>query len=163
MADLTRYPLITEEMERQVTQISVSRMRGREIVLKTGPLDKAFAAWRQCTRQLVSTWGLDPIQQERRQRPPVPRSEPQTWLHSGDYPVGALAQGAQAIVNFRLTVDGGGVPTACEIQRSYSGEMFDKVSCKALMKRARFEPALDEAGKPIASYYMNRIIWIMQR
>lgn len=154
-------PAITEEMERKVTRISLARVHGREIVLKTGPLDKAFAAWRKCTRQLVATWGLDPEQQERLQRAATPRNDPGIWLHGDDYPVGALAKGAQAIVNFRLIVDAAGVPTDCEIQRSYSGELFDKASCRALMARARFEPALDEAGKPIASYYTSVISWIM--
>lgn len=151
----------TPETERKVTYISFAKIRGRELVLKTGPLDKAFAAWRQCTDQLVRSWGLDPAQQAHRQSPPKPLSEPRTWLRSGDYPVGALAKGAQALVNFRLNVDATGTPTECEIQRSYSGELFDKVSCSKIMARARFQPALDEAGKPIASYFATRIIWIM--
>ena len=93
----------------------------------------------------------------------MPLSNPGTWLRSGDYPGGALFKGAQALVSFRLAVDAGGAPTACEIQRSYSGELFDKASCKGLMARARFAPALDADGKPIASYFASTIKWIMRR
>lgn len=70
----------TPETERAVTRIYVAKIRGRELVLKTGPLDKAFAAWRQCTDQLVRSWGLDPVQQAHRPAPAGAQSDPGTWL-----------------------------------------------------------------------------------
>lgn len=150
---------VTVEEERAVTRITMSPVRGHELALLTGPLDKAFAAWRTCTERLVRKWGLDPAAQAALKRPATPSSDPGKWLLSTDYPLAQLMFGKQALVNFRLNVGKDGVPTACEVQKSYSDKAFDDRSCAMLMKRARFTPALDAQGQPIESYYVNRIVW----
>jgi outer membrane biosynthesis protein TonB len=70
--------------------------------------------------------------------------------------------GKQALVNFRLSVRAQGVPTACEVQSSYNDKKFDEVTCAALMRRARFSPALDAKGQPVLSYFLRTVCWIMQ-
>jgi hypothetical protein len=152
---------VTPEQEAAVGQISLSRVRGKEIVLKTGSLGPVFVAMRKCTDQLIEAWGLIPAQQFRLTRPATPKTNPGSWLKSSDYPTGALYTGAQAIVNFRVTVDENGMPVACELQRSYSGELFDRTTCQIIMRSARFHPALDADSKPIRSYYTNTVRWMM--
>ena len=146
--------------EAAVDRIAVES-RGRTLVFKTGAMDKVFAAMRQCTNDLAAQWGFDEAKRENIARMPVPRGIAD-WLRPADYPFLNLRRGDQALVNFRLMVDETGKPTECVIQRSYSDKNFDDHSCELLMKRARFEPALDQAGKPVAAYHGNVISWIVQ-
>ncbi|NML94723.1 hypothetical protein HHL27_13695 [Novosphingobium sp. TW-4] len=68
--------------------------------------------------------------------------------------------GASAIVYFRLMVGPDGNPTGCHIQQATNSPEFTDFTCKLLMKRARFAPALDAAGNPTASYYTNSVRWL---
>jgi len=117
---------------------------------------------RTCTADLVKYWGLDPAAQESRTRKPEPIASPGTWLRPADYPTGALRKGASAVIDFRLMLDAAGQPTDCHIQGMTKGEEFPMLTCKLLMKRARFSPALGADGKPIASYYTNSVRWTME-
>ena len=72
-----------------------------------------------------------------------------------------LLKAKQALINFRLSVDAHGIPTAREIQRSYNDKKFDKLSCALLLRRACFSPALDATGVPVPSYYFDTMRWIM--
>lgn len=160
LPDDVEAPSVTEAQEAAVTSVSV-QFHGRTTVFATGRMDKAFATLRKCTDQLVQSWGLDPVQQRTLSARPRPLSKPSNWITSSAYPSGMVMMGKQGLVNFRLSVDEKGVPTACEIQRSYSDPQFDKVTCQLLMRRGRFAPARDAAGKPIASYYLNSVRFIM--
>lgn len=151
---------ITPQAEAAVTQIAL-RHKARTIVLKTGSLGPLFAQMRKCTDQLVTAWGLDPVQQQTLRRKPTPIGSPGQWATSLDYPQAALLERKQAIVAFRLMVDAEGKPTSCALQRSYSGELFNTLTCNILMRRARFQPALDAMGKPVASYFISQVNWLM--
>lgn len=153
-------PPVTRATETAVKTITIS-YSGRQRVFTTGPLDKAFDALRKCTDNLVKTWGFDPQQQAALSRRPDPLSSPSRWIGSSDYPSAMLNRGKQALVNFRLSVSAQGLPTACEVQSSYNEKKFDDATCAALMRRARFTPALDAKGQPVASFYLNTVRWIM--
>jgi hypothetical protein len=68
-----------------------------------------------------------------------------------------LGIGQPAIVEFRLSIGADGVPLACHIQETTRPKEFDNAVCKSLMRRARFEPALDATGTAITSYYRNTV------
>ncbi|VWX53618.1 TonB family protein [Novosphingobium sp. 9U] len=154
-------PRVTHATEAATKSIAVL-YGGKERIFATGPLDKAFDAMRTCTDNLVAHWGFDPKQQASLTKRAEPLTSPARWLNPDDYP-GAMRQvGKQALVAFRLSVDAQGKPTACEIQRSYNDKTFDEVTCAIIMRRARFSPAQDAKGEPIASYYLNTVRWIMQ-
>ena len=67
--------------------------------------------------------------------------------------------GRQAHVRVRLDVDATGMPIGCHIQNAFNNEHFEEEACETLLKKARFEPALDAAGEPIASYWGKVIIY----
>lgn len=148
---------VTPWMEAQVSEITLQRP-GKSVILKTGPLDKPFAVMRQCTDALLKTWGLDPAVQNSLSRPAVPINI-RRWAWAIKYPTVAAMGGEQARVNFRMLVGADGSPTDCTVLRSYNDRSFDAVACRSLMKVARFEPALDAAGKPVPSFYSNAIVW----
>lgn len=153
------YDPILPERESAVTFLEIGRRGKRTTVLDTGSMGKPFTALRQCTDDLMKTWDVDPVKYAKQTRPALPVKSPNTWFTDQAYPSAAIMKGRRGIVNFRLSVDETGKATACHIQQSTSAKDFDGVVCKTLMRRARFDPALDDGGKPMASFYRSMIIF----
>jgi TonB family protein len=148
---------VTPEQEEAITFISVRRSIREPFILETGPLGGPLAALRTCTNELLTHWGIDVARHAGSTRPVTPKSDPRNWVTPGDYPSSMLAMGKRAIVQFRLNVDAAGTPTACHIQQSTRPKQFDDAVCAAIMRRAKFEPALDADGRPMPSYWLNSV------
>ncbi len=148
---------ITEAEEAAVTSVTIGWPLRDPVRLKTGPMKAAFAAMRSCTDELLDHWGIDVARHRELSRWAMPIGNPAKWLQSEDYPRAMLAKSQPGIVRFRLSVGTDGKPTACHIQRSTNSEGFDDAVCKGVMRRARFEPALDKDGQPLASYSVNAV------
>jgi len=157
LADTAEIAPISEADEAATTQLRFGRPLRHPLVLHTGPMKGAFDAMRACTDELVTHWGVDPKQVKTQSRPAVPTESPGRWLRSDDYPPSMLSKGMPGLVHFRLTVGEDGVPVSCHIQQSTNPEGFDAAVCKAMMRRARFEPALDAGDKPMKAYYLNTV------
>ncbi len=127
------------------------------VKLETGPWEKPIAALDNCIDALVRDWGLDPAKMASLSRAPKPTISPAKWITTNDYPMDLAIMGARAIVNFRIVIDDKGNPTSCHIQQSTKRKEFDDVVCKAVMKKARFNPALDADQKPTASYWITTV------
>jgi hypothetical protein len=146
---------------RKVTSFVIDQKHDdADYIVATGPMDKPMAALRTCTDELVRHWGLDVEAQRTLTSPASPLTSQVTWLKASDYPIEAWQSGASAVVNFRLMVDATGTPTDCALQASTAGEAFRELTCRLLLKRARFTPARDSAGKPIASYFISAVQWL---
>ncbi len=150
-------PPIAPERLAAVTEISVGSPLRKPVILETGPLHRAFGVMEKCTDDLLTGWGIDAAKHKNLKQFAKPKNNPGNWVTQNDYPTEMIAKGARSIVNFRLSVDTAGLPTACGIQDSTKETSFNEAVCKGLMKRARFEPALAEDGTPIASYYINTV------
>lgn len=150
-------PSVTPEMEQAADSIVIASRRGT-VELQTNSLAPPFAALRKCTDDLVKQWGLDPVEQATLRQRLQPKTSPARWIQPSDYPGEPLRKGQQAIVMFRLMVDASGKPSDCAIPRAYAqSPAFSRITCENLMKRARFEPALDAEGQAIPSYYVETI------
>lgn len=143
-----------------ITELSIAASGMRRLTLHTGSMKAPIEAMNTCMSALVKAWGLDPVQQVELTKQVAPLSRPRSWLLPDDYPKEPLYKGAGAIVQFRLMVGADGKPTACHIQQATRSPEFTKLTCDLLMKRARFAPALDNGGKPVASYYINSVRWL---
>ena len=140
-----------------VTSMEIRMIGKQPVVLETGSMGNPMAALTACTDDLLRGWKVDVEAHRALSRRASPASNPGRWLDSGDYPISMLVRGYQGIVHFRLIVDEFGKPASCHIQQSTRPTEFDEAVCKGIMRRAEFEPALDAAGKPVASYYLNRV------
>ncbi|MBV9930892.1 MAG: energy transducer TonB [Alphaproteobacteria bacterium] len=80
-------------------------------------------------------------------------------ISAADYPPSAIAAGEQGGVRVRLEVDENGRPTGCRVIESSGFESLDTATCRLLQERARFTPARDRQGKPIADIFFQRIAW----
>jgi protein TonB len=96
-----------------------------------------------------------------KERAVSPISNPSDWFTEDDYPASALREEVQGTVGFRLTIDAAGNPTACAITATSGSDALDQATCSLLLTRARFNPALDRKGKPIASSWSNRFKWVL--
>jgi len=136
--------------------------KGRKVTLSLEPMKEPLGAIRRCTMTLLRSWGFDP---SNRETTPVtlPKSigDPGKWLTSQDYPAAALRSGTNALINFRLMIDTMGKPVSCHVQTITIGEGFKDITCRALMRHARFNPGLNAAGKPVAAWYENSVRWVI--
>lgn len=76
-----------------------------------------------------------------------------SWVQQSDYPGLMQKYGMGARIAVRLTVGTAGRATFCQIQNSTVPQMFEDALCLALMRRAKFEPALNEDGEKVPSYW----------
>ncbi len=151
---------ISAERVAAINELTIGSSR-RALRLALGSMRAPLAALEKCTDALLVKWGVDPIRYATLSRSVLPKGDPRYWLRNGDYPPEAIGKGAQGIVNFRLSVDETGKPTACFIQQSTRPPEFDKVVCKAIMRRAQFEPAFDKDGAPFKSFYRNSVVFVI--
>jgi TonB family protein len=157
----TETPPLSPERIAAVKELVIGRPLGKPVKFTLGSMRAPVAALDKCIDALTKSWGIDVARHATLSRRAQPTGNPATWLVSSDYPVGARFMGEQGIVNFRLSVDETGKPSACHIQQSSRPPEFDKAVCSAMMRRAHFIPALDEDGKPLASYFRGTAVFKM--
>ena len=150
---------ISEARYKAIRYLTVGKPLRRAVTLETGSMRAAFGAMDKCIDNLLSSWGIDTDKHKTLSRNVTPKQSPGRWVVSSDYPSDMLAAGQPAIVEFRLSVSMEGIPTSCHIQSTTRPKEFDDAVCQSVMRRARFDPALDAEGKPLASYYRNRVLF----
>lgn len=140
----------------RITSIVITDGFHDEQEIQFGSLAKPIAAMRACVDDLVKSWGIDPRQLETSSRRPEPSNAPQTWITNNDYPTSMLVANRQGIVGFRLIIGQDGTVERCRVDIEKPGA-FEEATCKAVLKRAKFNPGLDAEGKPMRSYWMSRV------
>ncbi|MFL6729297.1 MAG: energy transducer TonB [Sphingomicrobium sp.] len=148
---------IGPQRERAATWLKLGKIRSFDFLFETGPMDAPLAALRECSWDMVKSWGLDVEQQKHLSRKAYPTEPSYRWFSDADYPAAMIRGGYQGIVNFRILVDETGKPTSCQIQVSTRPKEFDDVVCRVAMKRARFHSPLDSEGKPVRSYWRQTV------
>jgi periplasmic protein TonB len=93
----------------------------------------------------------------------TPRGAPQNWVTNDDYPPSAQRDGVEGTTGFSLAVGADGKVTSCSVTSSSGSSLLDDTACRLLTRRARFNPAKDANGTPIAATYNNRFRWQIQK
>lgn len=83
------------------------------------------------------------------------------WVTTNDYPARDLREGNQGATGFTLTVGEDGKVRSCAVTRSSGFAGLDAATCRHLQSRARFKPAADGDGRPVAGEYSNTIRWVI--
>ncbi len=152
-------PPVDPSRERAAATLVVG-FGGSDYRLETGPLDLPLAKLRECQTDLVKFWGYDPAVQAQLSRPAKPATSPARWATSSDFPRAALESGRSGVVKFRLDIDETGKVTKCAVLAQTSPTDFAKTSCDILVRRGKFQPALDKDGQPVRSFWVSSIRWM---
>lgn len=137
-----------------------------ELAIKAPPIDlslhipsvgKALAAFDDCQKNLLASWGVDPASLDE-ERAPKPHNIPHLF-GSDDYPIQAIRAGVYGRVVTVLQVSAGGKVTNCRVVAS-AGKMLNDGTCAVAM-RATFDPAHDAQGKPVSSIFVLPVHWML--
>ena len=88
-----------------------------------------------------------------------PRTAQNRWVTTGDYPPRSLRSGAEGTTRVSLSVNAEGRVTGCSVISSSGDSQLDSATCSNAQRRARYRPALDRSGKPIASTETFAVTW----
>ncbi|USI72655.1 energy transducer TonB [Sphingomonas morindae] len=90
---------------------------------------------------------------------PRPATSPQSWVLTEDYPLISLFRNETGRTGFALRIAPDGAVMRCDRLSGSGSPWLDGAACAALMRRARFTPAMDGRGCPIGGTYRNAVIW----
>lgn len=91
--------------------------------------------------------------------PAAPRGNPGGWVTTNDYPSASLRAGEQGTTGFRLSVGADGRVADCTITSSSGHARLDAETCRQLQRRARFNPAQNDAGNATSGTYSSSVRW----
>lgn len=80
-------------------------------------------------------------------------------IREGDGPPG-LDLSRPTRVGFRLLIDAGGRARECRVTRSSGISALDAATCRAALRRLRWAPARNTAGRPIEAWAMGQNEWL---
>jgi len=88
-----------------------------------------------------------------------PSNDPARWITDRDYRSSWIRREMAGTARFSLDVNASGRVVDCMITRSTSHAALDNATCALIIKRARFEPARDNTGKPVDGVYTSSVRW----
>lgn len=159
--DLARGAQLKLEREKfaaAATALEIRTRGNRGVILETGTLGAPIKTFDKCVRDLSKSWGIDPDLEDKIVRP-VYTLNPDGWLSPNDYPDAMLMKGKESEVSVRLLIDATGKVTKCTGLSHFAAPDFNKISCDAISRRARFAPAELADGTKVPSYMTRRIFF----
>jgi hypothetical protein len=146
----------------KVTGIEISRRGSKTIVLDTGTMGTAVNMMRNCARNQLTHWGVDPTVEDKIVRP-VEAVDQMRWFSARDYPEESLRDAKESVIQVRAIIDANGAVTNCTPLTRVSAPEFPKRVCEIMTARAKFRPAELADGTHVPSYYIQTIQFRMGR
>lgn len=85
-----------------------------------------------------------------------PKGNPASWITQDDYPPAALRDEAQGTTAISWDINTQGRVENCRVTSSSGNAALDAAACRALTRKARYTPALDQNGNPTRSPTQSR-------
>ncbi|MBT2135197.1 hypothetical protein KK137_12745 [Croceibacterium sp. LX-88] len=149
-------------LERTTRELKLTFSRGSPVSLQLGSMEASLDRLQECAHGLPAKWGFDADQQRALIQAATP-IDGDRWIDPGSFPWEYLRSYQSVVLNLRLLVDDGGMPTDCIVQAPQFERAASEIACRTMMANARFEPALDAEGEPVASYYTTSIFYRTKR
>ena len=148
-------------LDRMAAARAMRLFQGKQVMLQhdLAGLGAAVVQLRSCERIGLEAAGIDVARWESLRAGPRPLVELIRLVRVKDYPREARRAGASGRVTVRLTVSASGQPAKCDYVARSGHEALDRVTCKILLERARFHPAIDSHGKAVAAPFVMKITW----
>ncbi len=144
-------------------QITVTGEKKLNVAIGLPNASDALKALEACDDDLIAGWGFDARQQRSLSAQVKPSNNPGRWVTNNDYPREDFVRKNEGLTTFLLSVGIDGGVTGCRIVGSSGFPSLDKRTCELLNARAAFAPAKDSSGRPVASFYINRVWWQVPR
>lgn len=87
------------------------------------------------------------------------KGDPAQWITSDDYPASALRAEAEGTTAITWEINEAGRVENCRVTSSSGNKDLDEAACRAITRRGRYKPALDQAGNPMRSSQSRRVVW----
>lgn len=137
----------------------ILKLGSRAVSFETGNLAAPMQALNVCALDLLSGWGLDPEQHT--------SYTPPKWLNAEEiferlersYPREALYRNERGIFQVRVIVEKDGTVSDCHAEKSSETDYLETPACEE-MANARFEPARDQDGMPMRSFFSNSLTYV---
>lgn len=132
------------------------------LTFKLGNIGGAMKALEKCERELLISWGMDPVVLDSIAKPAFHPNLVMIFS-TNDYPSPALRQREQgtAGVYFRIGTDGR--VSNCRVAETSGSSTLDAQTCAIIVRRARYQPAKTKTGELVASIGFQRIRWEIPR
>lgn len=147
---------ISDERAQAIDRLRLRTSIVEPIELELGPMGIPFRFLADCGEKLSVLLTEAGRALTREASAPV-AIDPEDWVQDRDYPRYLVRAEMQGRIMARITVNKSGAPSSCFVVESNKPQLFDDAVCLALMRRARFEPARNARGEPVASYYFYRV------
>ena len=121
-------------------------------------LAEGLRALDACLLDLGQSWGMPADQQKRVKI--LARPLRQDYLQPEDY-AGELNRNSNSRPQVRLWVDENGKPLDCVPLKATASDEFANRTCRLLLQRASFSPALDADGTPVKSLLVYTVDWFV--
>ena len=159
--DSGRLTLITgRNSEREMISDRAIDLTGGSFNLgKMGALNKALDT---CMADLRKRWNIV----DGTIVPPANRTrsigDVRSVFRAEDYPEDARARDLKGVTQFTLMIDEQGRVADCLITQTSGVGVLDAMGCQVLRERARFTPATDAQGKPVADLVVTPVVrWVL--
>lgn len=93
----------------------------------------------------------------------TPIVNPAWWTTTNDYPLRALREEREGTASYIVGVGVDGRVKSCQIIKSSGSSDLDEATCSNVVRRARFNPATDQDGKPIDGSWTGSATWIIPK
>jgi len=87
------------------------------------------------------------------------KGDPAQWVTSDDYPDSALRKGAEGRTGIAWDINVEGRVENCRVTSSSGNSDLDQAACRAITRRGRYKPALDQNGSPLRSSQSRTVVW----
>ena len=88
-----------------------------------------------------------------------PRNGPAGWINSEDYARSDIIRENEGTASYRLVIGSDGRVDACEITASSGHDSLDRITCRLIERRARFDPAKDGDGRSVVGTFTGQVTW----
>lgn len=95
--------------------------------------------------------------------PAQPRGNPGNWVTTEDYPSRALREEREGVTAIAFDIGADGKTSNCRVTSSSGSPELDDATCRNFVRRARYKPAQNDAGQPMASTGSQRVRWQMPK